>query len=266
MGRAFVAASVVLVVSVVHTGLAIAQQKDCLRIGSSFGEKHSIDDQVAANIRDALVPFNICVEIVPGPSRRLTEELLRGLLDGELFRVKEYGQSVAGAAILVDEPMSDVMGYLVASADVDLDSTPIGSLKLGILRGVRWHEVASSDATDIVVANDMEQLLSMLRHGRVDGIMIGGFLRSQYPELALLPAKVVYRSTAHFVLHRSRADLAAPIESAIRAFKARGCSFILPSGGPACGNFGTLEELRRQDHTAALRTLKPGGSNRQAAL
>lgn len=219
-----------------------AQNAPCLRIGSTFSHKHSVDDRVEQNLRTVLASLNICIDIVAGPPRRLTEALLRGDLDGELFRVREYGRAVEAAALLVEEPLSDVLGYFVAARDIDLARRPIETLKVGVLRGLKWHQTAAQSAGEVIVANDMEQLLSMLRNRRVDGIMIGGFLREEYPELSNLPAQVAYRSTAHFVLHRSHQDLARPIAAAIWDFKERGCSFTRPDGGSTCSDSGVLDE------------------------
>lgn len=218
-----------------------AQNSSCLRIGSTFSDKHAVDRRVEKNVRDVLATLNLCMDIVSGPPRRLTEELNRGAIDGELFRVREYERAVAEAAMTVEEPLSEVFGYLVAAADVDLSARLKSTLTIGTLRGLRWHSAAAEGAAEIVVANDMEQLLTLLRVGRVDGILVGGFLREEFPELSNLPARVVYRSTAHFILHRSKSALAPVIASAIREFKQKGCSFILAAGGPLCADTGDLE-------------------------
>ncbi|RVU38985.1 hypothetical protein EOI86_06920 [Hwanghaeella grinnelliae] len=252
MMRAFRAVSVMLLLAAITAEAAFAQQAPCLRIGSSFGEKHSADDRVEANIRTVLTSLNLCVETVTGPPKRLTEALLRGEIDGELIRVREYGRAVADAAVLVEEPLAEANGYLVARAGIDLPETAEGDLTIGMLRGVRWHRAALENAGQTFVANDMEQLMEMLRNGRVDAILVGGFLRDDYPELAALSSKVVHKTTLHFVLHRSHADLAEKIGGAIRAFKSRGCSFQKEKGGPTCSDVGETEGRAPPDSLALL--------------
>jgi len=240
MVRVFWAMSVLLLAAITAEP-ASAQTGGCLRIGSSFGDKHSTDDRVEANIRAVLNSLNLCVEVVSGPPKRLTEALLRGEIDGELIRVREYGRAVAEAAVLVEEPLAEANGYLVARAGIDLAETAEGALTIGMLRGVRWHRSASAGAGRAVVANDMEQLMEMLRNDRVDAILVGGFLRDEYPELAALSSKVVYRTTLHFVLHRSRAELADEIAAGIRRYRDKGCSFLLAKGGTTCSESSDIE-------------------------
>ncbi len=236
-----------------------AQSTPCLRIGSSFSEKHSVDHLVEENIRFVLAALNICMDIVPGPPKRLTAELLRGEIDGELIRVKEYARAVDEAAILVNEPLAEATGYLVGRAGLDLAKAAVEDLSIGTLRGVRWHLAASNGARKIAVANDMEQLVDMLRNRRVDAILVGGFLRDEYPQLANLPAKVVYRTTLHFVLHRSHAASADAISAAIRNFKGRGCTFLAVAGGTACSESGDSDGNDSKDLAAKLDAVEGHG-------
>ena len=256
MVHSFVARVAVLLVSLVFPATlcaftAQAQNAPCLRIGSSFGDKHSTDDLMEGNMRAVLASLGLCAEIVKGPPKRLTEALLRGEIDGELVRVKEYGRAVAAKAILVDEPLAEANGYLIARAGIDLAETAEPSLSIGILRGVRWHQAASADAKKIAIANNMDQLTEMLRNGRVDAILVGGFLREEYPELAGLPSRIVYRTTLHFVLHRSHADIADEIAEGIRVFRGKGCSFLMAKGGTACSESSDIEGGLAQSPAAA---------------
>lgn len=251
MGRAFAAVSAMLLLAMTAAGTLSAQEAPCLRIGSSFGDKHSTDDLMEGNMRAVLASLDLCAEIVKGPPKRLTEALLRGEIDGELVRVKEYGRAVAAKAILVDEPLAEANGYLIARAGIDLAETTEPGLSIGILRGVRWHQAASADAKKIAIANNMDQLTEMLRNGRVDAILVGGFLREEYPELAGLPSKVVYRTTLHFVLHRSHADIADQIAEGIRVFRGKGCSFLMAKGGTACSESSDIEGGLAQNPAAA---------------
>lgn len=241
MLRVFRAVSAMLLLATLMAETASAQQARCLRIGSSFGAKHATDDRVEANIRTMLTSLNQCVEIVNGPPKRLTEALLHGEIDGELIRVREYGRAVGEAAVVVEEPLAEVKGYLIARAGIDLAITAKDDLTIGMLRGVRWHQAASAGARRVVIANNMEQLLEMLHNGRVDAILVGGFLRDEYPELAALSSQVVYSTTLHFVLHRSRADLADRIAAGIRRYRDKGCSFLMPKGGTTCSETSEIE-------------------------
>lgn len=251
MVRTVIASLAALLFVVIFTAKGYAETGGCLRIGSSFGDKHSTDDRVEANIRAVLNSLNLCVEVVSGPPKRLTEALLRGEIDGELIRVREYGRAVAEAAILVEEPLAEANGYLVADAGIDLTETDEGDLTIGMLRGVRWHQAASKGAGRVVIANDMEQLMEMLRNDRVDAILVGGFLRDGYPELAALSSKVVYKTTLHFVLHRSHLDLADEIAAGIRRYRDKGCSFLLAKGGTTCSESSDIEgELARKSSAA----------------
>lgn len=211
-----------------------------MRIGSPFAGKQSVYDAIEGNLRGVLHTLDICIDIVAAPPKRLAEQLQRDELDGELIRVREYAETAGERAVLVEEPLLEVIGYLVVQEGIDLSATGNEDLTIGVLRGVKWHEAAASNARAMVVANDMEQLMPMLLNRRVDGIMIGQRLREQYAELADLPFRVSYENTGHFVLHRSRADLAPPIGAAIKAFRQRGCSFMLPGGGPSCSGAGEL--------------------------
>ena len=256
MVHSFVARAAVLLVSLVFPATlgafpAQAQNAPCLRIGSSFGDKHSVDHLVEQNMRGVLAAINICLDVVPGPPKRLTAELLRGELDGELMRVKEYERALNGEAVLVGEPLAEAAGYLIAGAGTDLTETAEADMSIGILRGVRWHLEASSGARRQAIANDMEQLVTMLRNGRVDAILVGGFLRDEYPELTNLPAKVVYRTTLHFVLHRSHADIADEIAEGIRVFRGKGCSFLMAKGGTVCSDSSDIEGGLAQSPSAA---------------
>lgn len=250
MMRVIQAASVLLLLAAIMAAAASAHEAPCLRIGSSFGEKHAIDDRVEANMRTVLASLNLCMVIVTGPPKRLTEALLHGEIDGELIRVREYGRAVAGEAVLVGEPLAEATGYLVARTGIDLAETAEGELIVGILRGVRWHHSASEGARRAVVINEMEQLMEMLRSGRVDAILVGGFLRDEYPELTALSSKVVYKTTLHFILHRSRADLADTIGAGIRRYRDKGCSFLKTKGGTTCSDTSAILGRLARSHTA----------------
>lgn len=236
--------------------VAFGQETTCLRIGSAFGAKHSVDSVLENNLRSVLKPLNVCIEPVYGPAKRLTETLLRGEIDGEMIRVKEYGNVVGETAMLVAEPLNEVAGYLITQPEIEASERSVNDLSIGILRGVKWHQVAVAGSDHVSVANSMEQLTAMFDNRRVDGILIGGFLRDDYPQYAALPAKVVYRSTVHFVLHRRHAALAGRIGTAIQAYRQHGCSFFLSDGGPACAGMGALELEYRDDFMRLPSTVK----------
>jgi hypothetical protein len=64
-----------LLPAAISAAAASAQQAPCLRIGWSFGHKHSIGDPVEANFRTVLASLYHCVEIVTVPPTRLIEAI-----------------------------------------------------------------------------------------------------------------------------------------------------------------------------------------------
>ena len=205
---------------------------DCLHFGYTE-DKTSFMTDVMHNFRTAMREADICVKLVPVPPLREVMMMKSGALDGTLVRVPAFKRAAGDTAIMLSVPLGEASGDLVTRDAAFTSLAAIGTRRVGVALGSRWSNALTRGlpAASVHAVRTETQLLDMLRHGRVDGILITSLQlqRLRQPSDRLIVTPLVSLSGYPWVTPANRARIPA-LEAAIRAFLASGRRFTDPPG------------------------------------
>jgi hypothetical protein len=195
-----------------------ARGRDCLNFlavnSFTFGS-------IISSLQESFARSGVCFEIDHAPAPRNSLLLRQGKVDGELFRIPDYQNTVGNTAIMVPEPIIEGYGLLVAVSQDGLDENPADIQGMAVGRGVVWQNHVSLPSSGVSEVGDYEALMTMLRTGRVSAVLIDNvnlaLLRT--PEESLFAKRVTPKLQAHLFLHASQASLLPEIDTAIRVWK-----------------------------------------------
>lgn len=162
------------------------------------------------------------VQIIPLPSKRAAHYVRTGEADGEVQRVAQYGRDrddviKVGPAMGARETTAFIRqgsGYAVASKE------DLAQLSVGVVRGIVHAENAAKASREVVYAQDIQSLMLLLAHGRIDvaihGRVVGDLEieRAGHSNILAAIVPLATQETFHF-LRAEFADEAAVLEPVI---------------------------------------------------
>lgn len=168
------------------------------------------------------------LQILPMPAARVSKLSLAGELDGDLVRVRAYGDQ--NPSMLRVEPpyyQLDASAFSLKSRRLRLrGKADLRPLSLTAIRGFAYINELLGDHPAITPALDSEQMFRMLNAGRVDAALLSSVAaRPSLAKLGMLDQVDVAEMAVYelyLYLHPSRQALAAPIGEAIRRMRAEG--------------------------------------------
>ena len=155
----------VLLVFCTVCGIASADQ---IRLVTLEGGQNSRIRALVMEEAYSRAEIDVSFEIVP--ARRAAVMVETGQVDGETSRVFAYGNS-RDYLIRLSTPI----GHLHTTAFTRVDSplaidslTAMEGLTVGVVRGIRHAERAAANASQVVFAKSIAELMKLVDHGRVD--------------------------------------------------------------------------------------------------
>lgn len=178
-------------------------------------------------LREAYASMGMEIEVLRFPGLRSLDTANKGIVDGELGRVKAFEHDYPN---LVPVPLP--VSYLSGTAFSKIDGLKLNgwdSLRgysIGITRGMKFAE-QGTDGMPIVEANSHEQLFQLLDRGRIDVAInplvngLGIIEKLGFEGIHALEPPLVHIELYHF-LHRRHAALIPEVAETIRKMEASG--------------------------------------------
>ncbi len=209
---------------------ASAAQADetCLKFGGPF---ISIKGLTVAlhHFKTALNDANICATFIKFPMGRYSAALIDGRIDGIVFRVPAFKKVLGDAGYMVPEPVISGTAFLVS---LDPKITSLAHLKdqpLGIRQGTVWTKEIVANRPNVIKSGSYDNLVELLVKKRVTALLINSATAEKFEEelkgasLTAIGDLSVYVWLSTNLKHR-----ADEIDKAIRAYKAKGRTFLDP--------------------------------------
>lgn len=202
----------------------------CLKIASDAKNIRAVR-LFTPGIKKVFQKANICVEYISMPSRRMQKEMLEGNIDGEFVRVNTYLKIMKDYIAPIPTPIIKAKGVIVSLKETGFAPkalVDIGSKKIGIVLGFKWHEVLATSLKTTRIAKKYDTLAAMLKRKRVDGFLIEDVsLKSLYDKALLSPEQLyispaVIDLSAYLVMSKKHRNLTKQLNQAMKIVKAEG--------------------------------------------
>jgi hypothetical protein len=227
-GRMYLRIIYLLVANLVMSAIPLSalNAEECLKFGySNLQKPQSI---IGPNFYLAMKEAGICVELFPRPVKRGNQDLKNGTMDGAVSRVPSFKDIIGNDAVMITEPLVSAAGLLVS---FDPNITTIASLagrRLAIIRGIKWPLNLVGDMKTIEVSK-YQHMVNMLKINRFDAILIDGLSAKNFKsELAGATMTKLVNLSGHPWIRTSLKHRASDITNAIRAYRAKGRTFLDP--------------------------------------
>lgn len=191
---------------------------ECLRIAT---HPTPAFPHVIRSLTMAFETRDMCLDVQVVATKRASILLQQGKIDGEMFRIPQYLSNVESFAVMVPEPIVEGYGLLVTNTEDDLNEDNLKDADVAIGVGSKWANLFFPNGANKVILDDYEEALTMLRKGRIKGLLIEDLsLREidlngvQLPQKRLTP-----KLTGHLFLHESRIDQLPEISRLISEWK-----------------------------------------------
>lgn len=181
-------------------------------------------------LREAYGRLGIEITVSPLPGARAIYQSSKGVTDGELYRI--WGISDKHPTLVPVPVPINVMDVIIFTIDTPLEVqgwNSLNSFTLGMQRGVKFAEKATSESKDLNVwlTNTNEQLFKMLIAGRVDIVAasrVSGL--NKIKELGVAEIKpldpAVESYQLYHYLHKKNSHLIPALTSVLEAMQNEG--------------------------------------------
>jgi len=161
--------------------------------------------------------IGVKVEFVDLPSKRSIVRANRGVLDGEVSRVRKISESYSNL-IRVPTAINYIDRVLYSTRKIVITSCEdLANYSVGIRRGVKHAEKCSSYARKVSVFNNLSQMMKVLNKGRIDFVIesrLNGLpfeSNKDFPKIMLITPSLG-RSNLYHYLHKSNVMLVDKID------------------------------------------------------
>jgi ABC-type amino acid transport substrate-binding protein len=187
---------------------------------------------MAGNFVAAMKNAGICVTLVDIPLKRHADKIRSESADGTVMRVQEFAKFVDDTAVMIAEPLATGPGLLISYNPAITSTGDLAGRTVAVLHGSVWYPEVLRRGIEIYEADDTLNQVKMLKHKRVDAILIDSISADYYQlELASTHQVKLIDLSGHTWIRSGLRHLAPKINTAIKAYKAAGKSFVAPTAG-----------------------------------
>lgn len=168
------------------------------------------------------------VEFLEMPGKRAIDTANRGIVDGDVGRIRTTGERFSNL-VIVDVPLTSfsIVIYGKQSGPRVNSLEELRDQRIGYLRGVQIFDQYTEGFERYQVKNP-EQLLEMLKANRIDYAIHSRMrgrpeLKAKFQEAGFVEVGSLEKSREIYLfLHKKNQHLVAPLEAALRELKASG--------------------------------------------
>lgn len=172
-------------------------------------------------LRDLYQRIGVKLSVIEMPANRATVEAKEGRVDGEVNRIRAYGE-IAPMLIRIDPPihlLSISALYRKGSTTKVQTLADLAPYTVGYVRGIKFAEEMAKSGAHGVATDSPDQLVKMLQTGRVD-VIVNGTVTTRF-ELNMLgisdgiDSTVLLKMPLHHYLHEKNRDMVPTIAALI---------------------------------------------------
>ena len=207
-----------------------AQESKTITVSTSYNNLLSNKEQTGMLdkiVTEAFSRIGLNVEILYSETAGSLSEVNNGLVDVEINRIEGIENSYPNL-IRVDEPNMIMEFVAFSRTDFEIDGwDSIRNLYIGIVKGWKIYETSTSGFPHVSYVPTETELFRMLNLNRLDIALyskLSGYshiLEKGYTGMKALQPPLAEKPM-YMYLHESRADLAAPLATALREMKKDG--------------------------------------------